>query len=255
MAAFWVLLDIDNHVTPTISKHSIVLDLDETLIHSFEDIRDIEKLGLFKDPSGKRSDPELKSRIRIIRLLDVVNKKGAGKHESMYFVMRPHLEEFLVFCFRYFKTVSVWSAGRRRYVRSIIQAIFSHIREPHAVFTYDECLDHKGECNDKPLSKLYAKFPDRMSAKSTFLLDDRQHNFDPNPENGVLIPPYLPVVKSDIGKKDRPRPSKKAMLSNKDNCLELFMKWLMKPEVINAPDIRELDKSDIFPSNMFIEDY
>lgn len=245
---FWVKLDIDEINKKTISNHSIILDIDENIIHSFENISDIQKYGLF-------DEPELRRRIYILDLNDVVSKKGAGKHEKMYFIARPYLEEFLVFCFRYFKTVTVWSAGKRRYVREITKKIFSHIEEPHVVFTYDECLDENNECNNKPLTKLYSKFPNTMNEKNTFILDDRIHNFDPNPDNGILTPPYLPVSDAGIKKGDYSVPDKNKMLNDKDNCLKLVMDWFMRPEVINSKDIRTLDKSHIFPPELYIPNY
>lgn len=247
MAPYWIKLDIDGN-NKSLTNHVLVLDLDETLIHSFENVEDIKKLGL-------RNDPELRGRIHIIELEDVVSKKGQGKTEKMYFVTRPGLDEFIVFCFRYFKKVVVWSAGRRIYVRAIVNKIFSHINEPNIVFTYDECLNPDGECNDKPLEKLYKLNPEIMSEKNTLLLDDRIHNFEPNPDNGVLIPPYLPVVKKDIKKSGAARPDKKAMLSNEDNCLKLFSEWLMKTEVIESKDVRLFDKTNIFPKKFFIPNY
>jgi hypothetical protein len=68
---------------------------------------------------------------------------------------------------------------------------------------------------------------------NTFFVDDRPQVFFKNPDNGILIPPYEPSGSYYNYIQDDP-------------TLPELMEWLMKPEVLQAKDVRLLDKSRIF---------
>ena len=208
----------------SISKHSIVLDIDETLVHTFEKIEDVSQIGVFTDPKYLPIQKD-------VYVIDIYTEDRYTVKYKMWGVMRPKLREFLNFCFRYFQNVTIWTAGVRRYGNAVVSKIFNN-RLPQLVFTRDECPKTlSGGCRDKPLSYIIDK-KDDMSLHHTFIVDDRVENFDPNPGNGILIPPFYPEPDE--------------LLDIHDDAFDKLIKWFMQKQVIESEDIRLLDKSRIF---------
>lgn len=214
----------------------IVLDLDETLVHSYSDMESLFKLDVFGNPEML----PIRSRLYKINMDDVVYKKGTGIETKMWGITRPHLKEFLVFCFSYFGKVIVWSAGKKKYVHAITDFIFRDVKRPHAVYTYDDCEKTSTGLIVKPLRKMIDNVPglkEHMSLKNAYILDDRKTVYSgyegDNPNNGIQIPRYKPQPKIEEFKKD-------------DNRLIELKEWLEKPENVEAEDVRTLDKNNIF---------
>ena len=170
-------------------------------------------------------------------LEDVVEKRGQGVETAMWGTTRPHVKEFLIFCFSYFKIVAVWSAGQKKYVDAIVDYLFRDIRRPHVVFSYDDCAKTSDNLLTKPLQHMIdtvAGLKKYMSLQNTFALDDRPTTYeDVNPDNGILIPVYKP--KNTLEE-----------LQQDDDTLIKLMNWFTQPEVIHSSDIRTLDKTHIF---------
>jgi len=225
----YFLIKCNNPTPNTISKHCIVLDLDETLVHTFDDTDRIRTLGILKDPDYTR----MKKRLYILDIDDPVTKRGEGHHIHMWGLLRPGTKRFLMFCFSYFKIVAIWTAGRKRYAEKIVQEISKDVREPHIVYCFDHCLDKTGSCSTKDLQKMISECPE-MSLKNTFIIDDRLYNFELNPQNGILIPPYEPIL------------TKEALIDSDDPTLKKLQNWFSDSEVINSKDVRNLNKTDIF---------
>ena len=226
--------DLNKIPDKPLTDKCIVLDLDETLVHSSPEgnIDLLKKLEIFSDPKNY----DLRERVYKITMEDVVHKKGTGDKTQMWGVFRPHFREFLIFCFTYFKLVIVWSAGRKNYVHTIVDQLFAELPRPHVIFTYDDLERLHNNTLIKPLDKL-VKIPGmnkHMSLKNSYIVDDRLSVFqEPNPYNGIEIPPYkpsfvLPSLRAD------------------DNILLQLINWFMKSEVMNCRDVRKLDKSKIF---------
>lgn len=219
-----------NYAPKSLTNKCLVLDLDETLVHTFDDMDSYRKLGIMNSPHTL----DLRPRIYRIELLDVYDNLGTGIRTPIWGITRPYLSEFLQFCFQYFRMVTVWSAGQYPYVHSIVSHIFRDAYPPQIVFTRDDCLI---ETNlHKPLEKIFKESDGVMNLMNTFALDDKETTFSThNPQNGVLIPEYAPY------------PNYYALRNNDDNLLRL-KDWLMKPDVMNATDVRTLNKNDIFSS-------
>jgi TFIIF-interacting CTD phosphatase-like protein len=115
-------------------------------------------------------------------------------------IPRPHLGQFLNFLFKEFKSVSIWSAGRKEYVHTVLSKI-SKDKNFRFVYTQDEC-DFKsvfpkgGIYNSrhtdykiltlKKLIKVFKKYKD-MSKFNTIIIDDKDETFQENPDNAIHI--------------------------------------------------------------------
>lgn len=216
-----------------LTNKCIILDLDETLVRSNDNMKTLQDLGIMTNPEYIN----LRPRIYEISMEDVMCRKGTGEKIDMWGIVRPHVKQFLITCFTYFKIVIVWSAGRKKYVESIVDFLFKDIKRPHVIYTYDECDRTTDGFLVKPIVKLIQDVPglDKyMSLKNTFILDDRLTTFkDDNPDNGILIPGYKPAPIIEY-------------LNADDIALTQLTKWLLKPEVIASEDVRELSKDGIF---------
>lgn len=215
----------------SLTDKCIVLDLDLTCIDTQDEMSSLHDLKILSDPNLL----PLRNRTYHIVIEDL-EKPGIGSKYEFWGVTRPHLKEFLLFCFSYFKIVAVWSAGQRLYVDEIVDVIFKDLPKPHVVFSYDDIEFGEGNRIEKPLTKLINSNPllsHHMSLENTMALDDNSSTFAKNPDNGILIPAYetsLTVVS----------------LSRDDPSLMQLKYWLLQPEVVNATDVRKLDKSTIF---------
>jgi TFIIF-interacting CTD phosphatase-like protein len=211
-----------------ITQKCIILDLDETLVHSSENFEKILRLKPFDDPAMF----DLRN-----RLYDLCLSGYSGK-PNIWGITRPHLEEFIMFCFGYFQKVCVWSAGTPEYVKKIVEYIFPPGYQPHVVYTRIDCSYAQNGKIFKPISKMlpHKECEGVMKLENTLFVDDQDHAFIKNPYNGIVIPPYDPDV-SYHG------------LIHEDRCLLDLMDWLMRPEVIASKDVRYLEKDYIFTSS------
>lgn len=212
----------------SLTQHTIVLDLDETLVHSSEDMNDFHGLNIGKNPELK----EIEHRIYFLTL----EEPDSSQKSNLWGITRPYLREFLIFCFNYFEHVCVWSAGQTRYVETLIKKICSDIKLPKLIYSNPKCVQSDGVLQ-KPLLRIIDENPEmNLSLEHTFMLDDRRSVFSNcNPSNGILIPAYmpLPLISS---------------LKESDNCFSQLIRWFLLPEVIMSDDVRMLDKSCIFMS-------
>nr|QBK90362.1 MAG: ctd-like (NLI interacting factor-like) phosphatase [Pithovirus LCPAC103] len=217
----------------TITNKAVVLDLDETLIHTTDDMALLKTLGILTNPKLMA----LRRRIGVVHIDDVVSSRGSGIKSDLWFIKRPYLKEFLIFCFAYFRVVTVWSAGVNKYVKSIVKEIFKDIKPPVVIYTRDDTVENPSDGEyDKPLSKLISEVPGLskyMSMNNTLILDDKATTFRANPNNGVLSPKYNP-------------PFTISGIMEQDIALLQFREWLLKPAVISSEDVRTLDKRRIF---------
>lgn len=216
----------------------IVLDLDQTLVASQESMSSLQQLGILSNPYLL----ELRNRTYHI-IMENLEKPGIGSRYDMWGVTRPHLKEFLFFCFSYFKIVAIWTAGKKPYAEAIVNYIFKDLPKPHIIFTSNDTLFSNNGIITKPLTKMISFNPMTkryMSLDNTLVLDDNISTFSQNVGNGILIPPYEPDANIDS-------------LSKDDQCLLQLMQWLLQPDVMAAADVTKLDKNRIFhrPINNF----
>lgn len=217
---------------------SIVLDLDSTLVYTFGNPMTMTNLRIYKDPKML----PVRKRSYHFNVWDSgspgqATARGTGELLEVAGVFRPHAAEFVRFCFDYFDTVCVWSAGQPAYVNAITDRLFSH-SNPDNIFTWDNATQIPPDESDpeqrwgaeKPLARLFSSMP-TMNEKNTFLLDDNIDYFEKvNPDNAIHIPAYFPAETAE------------ELLADDDTLLRL-MDWLQTPEVMYTNDVRELDKS------------
>lgn len=218
-----------------ITNQCIVLDLDLTLLSTQDSMESLSELKILSDPHLIA----LRNRIYHLTIEDI-ETPGIGTKYDFWGVTRPHLEEFLIFCFSYFKVVAVWSAGTRPYVEAIIDHIFRDIRPPHVIFTRDDIITGPKGHMEKPLSKMIESNPvlrRHMALQNTLAIDDNSTTFVHNPSNGVLIPAYEPALSVDA-------------LSRDDPSLLQLKYWMLQPENVAAQDVTLLDKKLIFRSSV-----
>lgn len=201
--------------------HHICLDLDNTLICSCFEEKQISQINL--------NDPRLNGRYSLITLVDThdtLNKKGVGVKYRFLIAYRPYLKEFINFMISYFTKISIWSAGQERYVRAIEYLLFPTTNMNNTYSFKDTVFLEDGTTFKELLQK-------EFNLEETFAIDDRDDTFSKNVENGILIPPYRPEFTTE------------GLLKDDDTLLKLI-NWFKKKEVMNSKDIRLLDKSNIF---------
>jgi len=169
----------------------LVLDLDETLIHTHQPL-----LWNQAQPKNKIADLD---EGRLAFLKDDVQPWGIA-NEKMRIYSRPGLYDFLKFAFKHFQ-VAVWTASIEEYMVHIITHIMTaeQIRKLQFFLSRDTCQKkkvavewengHSGRCHimTKPLEKLYNKVTeDRMwickgdASKISMKLNERTLAIDNN---------------------------------------------------------------------------
>lgn len=219
------------------TKLNLVCDLDECLIRTMPDNTEAVKKKIQADPKYIAA----RQRIFTLELRDVMGDRGKGRIDEYWGVKRPHLDDFLLFAFEYFHTVSVWSAGQRGYVDAVVDKIFYDFPVPHVVMNHDDVVYLPSGNYYKPLKKVYSLDPETFKESNTLLIDNRYDNFLDNPSNAIHIPDYRPSA----------NPSS---IMNDDICLQQFQQWLLKSEVVKAKDIRPIPKVSIFKTPLKSED-
>jgi TFIIF-interacting CTD phosphatase-like protein len=210
-----------------LTNKTIVLDLDSTLICTCDEEKTFEALEVYTNPRNSK----LKSRIYYFELVDVTDTPGTGQLTKMWGVLRPHVYEFLEFCFDYFQTVIVWSAGQKKYVHAICDFLFNEIgKQPSIIFTYEDCIRVANYIH-KPLTKI-----SYIPINTIVALDDNESTFSKNKENGFHIPAYEPDFTYNGIMED-------------DDALLHLMNWLRSSDVYYATDIRKPDKKYCFEKN------
>jgi len=205
------------------TNFNLVLDLDATLINTFDDYDSLIELEIFKNPKYL----DIRDRTYMFQLED--DEDGPMPFWGVY---RPYAREFLEFSFSYFNTVGVWSAGKRDYVDAVVEHLFEDLPKPHYTLSYDECDFDKDGDIIKPLDMIFKLNP-MFRPHNTIIIDDNQDTMINNRDNGILIPRYEPEPTCESIRKP-------------DYALPSITKWLSRSEVISCNDIRTPDKLSIF---------
>lgn len=207
----WGNLDIFRFVQRRVRQgptRHIVLDMDETLVRTFSGLDKFKTLRLY-------GDPNLVSLRKRIYITDDHHHWG---------VTRPHIDEFLISCLEQFTTVSVWSAGTRGYVESVVEYLFRQLPPPDRVLAREQCVIEDG-IYKKPIEVINRYIPD-VTYENTLIVEDRSTALDDNSSrNGVIIPPYKPMCYP-------------FSLVADDTTLLTLASWFREPSFEYANDLR-----------------
>ena len=222
----------EDYINPNaITDKVCVLDLDATLLSTADNLDSFKELGIMTNPKLIA----LRRRCYCIKLTDV-ETRGDGSTYSFWGIKRPHIEEFLLFCFCYFKLVIIFSAGKYSYVHAIVNDIFKDLRPPALVWTFNDIeTDADGEVL-KPLTKLMNsnfKYKHLITKQNTIFIDDNETTFAKNKKNAIYIPAYEPEMTIES-------------LSKNDDSLLQIKHFLLLPHVLYSDDITKVDMTTIF---------
>lgn len=222
----------DNILHESITDMTVVLDLDSTLISTQDSFDSFKNLGIMSNPKLM----ELKRRCYCIKLKD---KESEGSRYDFWGIKRHFLDEFLLFCFNYFKYVIVWSAGQKNYVDAIVNDIFKNLRKPHLVLSYDD-IDLDEEKNIyKPLTKLLQYdfcIKHKINPNTVIFVDDNDSTFVYNKKNAIYIPAFEPELNI-------------AAFNQPDETLLQIKYFLLLPHVIVNNDITKINMTKIFDTS------
>jgi carboxy-terminal domain RNA polymerase II polypeptide A small phosphatase len=150
---------------------NIILDLDETLIHTCE-ITDKYDKGL-----DKLTDFHF--------MID-------GQY--YWVIRRPGLELFLEFIFKYFN-VGIWTAADKLYAKEICKKILSKRQLKMIKFIYSRQFCHLDTTFNppiftKPLVRIFDLYPG-FKGSNTIIIDNTYNVMRYNQQNGIQIPDFV----------------------------------------------------------------
>lgn len=169
---------MDTITHPQEELTNIVLDLDETLIHSIE-LRDLTE--------EKRK--EFESQYKCVEMDD-----------EYLVVLRPHLEPFLNFVFSNFN-VSIWTAASRSYALFILSnVVLKNGRKAHLFLHSKNCSMSKKEYgNLKDLRMLHECWKvDGYSHGNTIIIDDNKGVKSCQKKFCINVAPFDPFSEDGI---------------------------------------------------------
>lgn len=227
-------------------KLNIVLDIDSTLVQSFENLESLYKI--IEDGTDEELMHLQEKTYGFI--VEDPEEDGTSKPCFMWGITRPYLKEFILFCKENFQNVYVWSAGSPKYVDKIVEHIFKPLGyTPPIIFNVNHThINEKDRSVFKPLDKIFKESGGVANERNTIIIDDRRDTFSFNEKNGILIPGFDldDGVSGEIGIS---RIIEKRI--NSDNCLSELIGYLEK--IKNVDDVRSLDFSNIFSQEVIID--
>ncbi|CAJ1023302.1 putative NLI interacting factor-like phosphatase [Leishmania utingensis] len=167
-------------------KHTLVLDIDETLIHTYG-------MSRHDDNNENSRDPAVPG---VIPLVDY------------YVLLRPHLKEFMDEMNQLFEVI-FWTAGTASYCCAVLDALEQQVMQlPRSFYSYVELAkeSHKmksstSHTNFYALSRTqtleqqgYMKYLPMLGRKmsSIVMVDDNVRSFPLTPRNGIRIDAFDP---------------------------------------------------------------
>ena len=158
----------------------LVLDVDETLVHSSENRQLYDAMVEIY-----QNNFDTLTRIRSLNVR-IPSREGRIQNYLMWTLLRPGWDTFLIEARKHFTYLGIYSAGSREYVETCAE-IFSEVVNFDFVLSKDDMLN-----NSKPLSVVLSILPEVVANEDIVLIDDICENFLANPKNGHEIVAYSP---------------------------------------------------------------
>ena len=149
--------------SPLIGKKTLILDLDETLIHSsgFKPAQNVEYL-----------------------------QKPFASNSGTYVFLRPGLKDFLKYCYENFD-LFIFTAARQEYADFIIDSLYPLIESDHRYYR-DSCFPIDGKRVKKDISIL------NRAPEELILIDDSYSCYMNNPKNTISIEAWNGTPDDDV---------------------------------------------------------
>ena len=180
-------------------KLHLVLDLDATLVDSYIDEGAKELYDLIQR-YAKVHNPDFMKRVVKFRIPGVI--------DFGFTILRPYTMEFLNFASRFFRKISVWTAGTKDYAEEMVRILFQPpLMIPEIVFSRDDCLSTK------------IKVPKKASTLLNNLKDMMQQASPSNPTTRMLYKPLISLAKFEF---DIMNQDKEVTLTNNDDVEKLL---------------------------------
>lgn len=125
-----------------------------------------------------------------------------GTDNLQKIIPRPYLEEFLLFCFKNFESVSIWTAANEEWYNEVYENVFKSILLKYDlnfrfVWFNDKCTLRRrqifysyNEYYIKRLKKVWNKYKD-MNKDNTIIVDDNILSYMDNYGNGMKIKSFI----------------------------------------------------------------
>jgi hypothetical protein len=107
-------------------------------------------------------------------------------------IPRPGLKSFFAFVFAHYERVSIWTAASPDWYALFKERVLRPNMPPGAEFHFEQTRNLDIPYVPlKPLSEIYAKYPEEYNESNTTIVDDNVETFRENRANAVHIPPFF----------------------------------------------------------------
>lgn len=203
-----------------------VLDLDATVVHT-EFVTEDKLKDILVNPQYD----SIRDKMRVTKIVDIDDSfpSGNGHISIAVVILRPHIEEFINFILEYFDSISIWSAGHKRYVRAIESLLF---HPDNNIYTSKvKKILTRRDCNEITSKSVLKDLASRgFNLEHTIIIDDNETTFVNNPDNAIHIPIFVPKLNNP----------------NDDQSLLKIIEWVKRNNLKDCKDVRKVDKSNIF---------
>ena len=107
---------------------------------------------------------------------------------------RPHLREFLAFCFDRFERVSIWTAAEKGWYDRCYEDVLKPNLPEGKLFHFVRARSLNKTMSFNPVKRLtdiYKAYPNLYNSTNTLIVDDNPLTYADNVDNAIPIQPFL----------------------------------------------------------------